>query len=180
MKKDIIWGSIPIIGLEDDNYNKFPISQLAKIENGINAGKIAIKTGLLKSISKKGGNTPKPKGFGEKITKIQLGKKHTEERKKNQSLSAKKRKKPFEKTLENPKAQIILKLLKEGLGTNEIIRQSNCSNGFYYKIKTYFDGGQLKKIDMVNNHPQKNKKLTEEQKLKIKNGIKNKNYPPNI
>jgi hypothetical protein len=171
--KEIVWGSIPIIGLEtDEDMKKYSLNRLTKIENGTIAGKKAAESGLLKRISKKGANTPKPKDFGEKISKVQTGKKHSEQRKKNQSNSAKKRRKPIDKTLENPKAQIILKLLKDGIGTNEIIRQSNCSNGFYYKIKTYFDGGELKKIDMKNNHPQRGIKLTDEQKLKIVNGMK--------
>jgi hypothetical protein len=135
----IIWGSIPIIGLEDMDFSKYSLSKLAKIENGKKRGAEAVKSGHLKEISKKGAKVPKPEGFGAKCAERSRGVVFSESRKNKIREKRKAYKKPIEETLENPKAKIILEHLKKGTGVNEIIRQAKCSNGFFYKIKKYYD-----------------------------------------
>ena len=157
--------------LPNQKFAKFSDNQLERLQNLHNNNKLK---GLYNSEnqSKRCKNKKKPKGFSENQSKRQKGIKFSEQRKKNISIAKKKYRKPIEKTLENPKAKEILKLLKKNIGVNEIVRRTKCSNGLFYKVKTYYDGGVLKKIDMKNNHPQRGKKLTKQQKQKIKDGMK--------
>jgi hypothetical protein len=135
----IIWGSIPIIGLEDMDFSKYTLAKLAKIENGKKRGAEAVKSGHLKEISKKGAKAPKPEGFGAKIAEKNRGIIFSESRKNKIREKKKAYRKPIEESLENPKAILIIELLKKGIGVNEIIRQAKCSNGFFYKIKKYYE-----------------------------------------
>jgi hypothetical protein len=86
MKKEIIWGSIIIKGLEDENYNKFPISQLAKIENGHNhKGKIVSEETrkIISENSKKLKHTEETKEkCRQKSIGLNIGRKRTEEERK--------------------------------------------------------------------------------------------------
>lgn len=117
---------------------------------------------------------------GEKKTltlALNRGKKYPEYVKKKQSEIAKKRRKSIYKTLQNPTAKLILKLLKEAIGVLEIKRQTNCSMALYYRVKKHFDGGEIKKVDTTKgNHPQTGIPLTEEHKEKIKIGLERKKF----
>jgi hypothetical protein len=97
---------------------------------------------------------------------------HSQSTKKILSEIAKNRtKKTIEQKVHSKKGQEISKLLSENkLSINQIIKQVGCSNEYFYEIKTYLDGGILHKVDMINDHPQKGKNLTDEQKTKIING----------
>lgn len=94
MKKEIIWGSIPIIGLEtDEDLNKFPVAQLAKIENGSNGkGRIVSEETkkLISHNSKKLRHTDETKEIcRQKSLGLNVGRKHTQEAKDKLSNSKK-------------------------------------------------------------------------------------------
>lgn len=94
MKKDITWGSIPIIGLEDENYNKLSIKQLTAIENATNATKLNIENGHYKKYSKAALGTKRTEEERKKMSKSFKGRKLSEQAKQNMSIAAKNRKVP--------------------------------------------------------------------------------------
>jgi hypothetical protein len=84
-------------------------------------------------------------------------------RKKISDRKKNRKKKTIEQKVNSKKGQEISKLLKENkLGINQIIKQVGCSSEYFYEIKTHLDGGTLKKVDLLNNHPQKGIKIDKE------------------
>lgn len=126
--------------LPNKKFAKYTDAQLERLQNLHKSNKY--KNIYNSDIQSKKGKIPKPKDFGSKISLSNSKRKLSNETKEKIRIKATNRTKPIEKSLQNPKAKIIIDLLELNFGVNEIIRQANCSNGFFYKIKNYYQNNK--------------------------------------